>query len=157
MSVPLIIQFKHLHYSVVIESSIMSKNEIEYKAAFNTSAKLGDREEYRFQIDFYLFREDETYIAYCPALDLSSSGETHTEAVSNFYEAFQLYIETCLEAGTLIQDLKQLGWEIKDATIAPPKFMFLMKKPEFSSLIENQIDYERIVSHPLPVQIPCAR
>lgn len=130
--------------------------KIECKAGFKTSAKLGDHEEYRFQIDFYLFREDAIYIAYCPALDLSSSGETHTEAISNFYEAFQLYVETCIEAGTLIQDLKQLGWEIKDASIQPPKFMFLMKKPEFSSLIESQTNYERIVSHPLPVQIPCA-
>ena len=134
----------------------MNKDKIEYKAGFETSAKFGDQEEYRFQIDFYLFREDGMYIAYCPALDLSSSGETHTEAVSNFYEAFQLYVETCIESGTFIQDLKQLGWEIKDATIAPPKFMFLMKKPEFSSLIESQTDYERIVSHPLPVYIPCA-
>lgn len=135
----------------------MEKDKIEYKAGFKTKANIGDQEEYRFQIDFYLFREDGLYIAYCPALDLSSSGETHTEAVSNFYEAFQLYVETCLEAGTLIDDLKQQGWEVKDATIAPPKFMFLMKKPEFSSLIESQIDYERIVSHPLPVHIPCAR
>jgi hypothetical protein len=134
----------------------MDSKQIEYKAGFETSAKLGSQEEYRFRIDFYLFLEDDIYIAYCPALDLSSSGETHTEAVSNFYEAFQLYVETCIEAGTFIQDLKQLGWEIKNATITPPKFKFLMKKPEFSSLIESHTDYERIVSHPLPVHIPCA-
>lgn len=130
-------------------------NKSDFKAIIASSSKLNEGDEYRFQIDFYLFKEDGLFIAYCPSLDLSSSGESHAEAISNFYEAFQLFIETCMESGTLIEALKELGWEIHNATLCPPKFSVLMKNPDFSCLIESQISYERLLSHPLPIPMSC--
>lgn len=67
--------------------------------------------EYRFSIEFVIFRENDLFIAYCPSLDLSSSGESFNDAISNFYEMFQLYIESCVENKTLFADLAAHGWK----------------------------------------------
>lgn len=131
-------------------------DSIEYEAGFETTAESENGTKYRFRIDFYLFKEDGRYISYCPALELASSGENHNEAIANFYEAFQLFVETCEDDCSLVEVLKSLGWKITNATITPPSFSFLMKNPDFSSIIESQVEYERIVSHPLEVDTVCA-
>lgn len=66
--------------------------------------------EYRFAIEYYIFREDDNLIAYCPSLDISTSSKDYGDTVKNFYERFQIYVETCLEMGTLWDDLKKHGW-----------------------------------------------
>lgn len=75
------------------------------KIIMNVSAKDRKETEYRFSIVFYVFQEAGHYIAYCPALDLSTSGKTYNESIANFYEMFQLHIECCIEFGTLQEDL----------------------------------------------------
>ena len=47
--------------------------------------------EYRFAIEYYIFREGDNLIAYCPSLDISTSGKDYSDAVKNFYERFQIY------------------------------------------------------------------
>ena len=49
------------------------------------------------------------YVSYCPALDLYSQGKDPEIAHKNINEAAQLFIETCLDMGTLksvLEDLK---------------------------------------------------
>ncbi len=65
---------------------------------------------HRFTIQYYIFKADGIYIAYCPALDMTSSGEDMNDVVKQFYEHFQLYVECCIEDGTLMDDLKSHGW-----------------------------------------------
>lgn len=69
--------------------------------------------EYHLSVQFYVFKENENYIAYCPSLDLSTSGDTFNNAVSNSYEMLQLYIECCHENGTLSDDLKAHRWKVQ--------------------------------------------
>ncbi len=64
--------------------------------------KNSKQEEYRFSIEYYIFREGDNLIAYCPSLDISTSGKDYGDAVKNFFERFQIYVETCLELGTLV-------------------------------------------------------
>lgn len=64
-------------------------------------------EEFRFAIEYYIFRENDYLIAYCPSLDISTSGKDYPDAIKNFYEQFQIYVETCLELGTLWDDPPQ--------------------------------------------------
>lgn len=71
----------------------------------NNSPNKDKKQGNHFNLDFIVFQRDGAYIAYCPALDISSSGQNFNEAMSNFYEMFQLHIECCIEAGTLQQDL----------------------------------------------------
>ena len=117
------------------------------------SASDDQMREYHFSIEFFIFQENGTFIAYSPALDLSSSAETYNEAISNFYEMFQLYVESCVESGTLQEDLQAHGWKLhkKSKSLQPPSFSVLMKKPEMKKLLESHINFERIVT---PARMP---
>ncbi len=65
------------------------------------------------QAEFKLFgvlkRAGDSYVAYCPPLDLTTQGRSESEAKKNLLEAAQLFIRSCLERGTLDQALKELG------------------------------------------------
>lgn len=107
--------------------------------------------EYHFTLDFLIFQEDGAYIAYCPSLDISTCADTHNEAISNFYEMFQLHIETCLEMGTLQEDLLSHGWKLRDKSLTPPALITLIKKPEVRKLFDDNRNFERISA---PTVIP---
>jgi len=59
-------------------------------------------------------KEDGTFIAHSPALDLSSCGETFEEAKSNFEDAVDIFFDECTKDGTLNQVLESLGWTLKE-------------------------------------------
>ena len=115
------------------------------KLILKTSAKDNASTEYRFQLEFYVFQEDGVYIAYCPSLDISTSGDTFNEAVGNFHERFQLHVEWCVEHGTLLEDLAAHGWKVKKGNIMPPSFSSLMRKTDIKSLITGNKAYEKVV------------
>ncbi len=102
------------------------------------------KEEYRFSIEYYIFREGDNLIAYCPSLDISTSGKDYGDAVKNFFERFQIYIETCLELGTLWDDLRDHGWKVTEKKLTPPAFSRLIRKPEMSKLLGGHINYEKV-------------
>lgn len=66
---------------------------------------------HRFNIQYYIYEADGMFIAYCPALDITSTGEDINDVVTQFYEHFQLYVECCIEDNTLIQDLQNHGFK----------------------------------------------
>lgn len=116
------------------------------KLILKVEAKDDKDSEYRFRLEFYVFHENGAYIAYCPSLDLSTSGDTFNEAVGNFYECFQLHVECCVDYGTLRADLLAHGWKLKDKSIMPPTFSVLMKKPEMKRLMDSSLSFERVVT-----------
>lgn len=121
------------------------------KMILKTSVQDDASTEYRFQLVFYVFRENGLYIAYCPSLDISSSGKAFNDAIGNFYECFQLHIECCVENGTLHDDLLAHGWKFRKNGVVPPKFPVLMRKPEMKKLLESDLSFERIVT---PARFP---
>ena len=65
-------------------------------------------------------KEEEQFVAYTPALDLTTSGETLEEAEKNFHEVVQIFFEECERMGTLEKVLDDLGWKKKgDEWISP--------------------------------------
>ncbi|MBQ7634677.1 MAG: type II toxin-antitoxin system HicB family antitoxin [Bacteroidaceae bacterium] len=113
----------------------------------------GNGAEYHFQLPFYVFPEDNAYVAYCPSLDIATSGKDYADAVKNFFECFQLHIEWCVENGTLLDDLKDHGWKVRKHSAEPPAFRTLSRKPEYASLIGGDKSYQRIVM-PMRINIP---
>lgn len=57
-----------------------------------------------------IFRENGTYIAWCPLLDISTCGPTLKEAQKNFAEMVQVFIEETDKRGTLDDILKEAGF-----------------------------------------------
>lgn len=80
-----------------------------------------------FPISF--LKEGKTYIAYSPALDLSSCGKTLAESERMFTEAVTLFIEELQEMGTLNETLSNLGWtKVRREWHSPVPIAHRMKK-----------------------------
>ncbi len=50
------------------------------------------------------------YLAHCEALDLYSQGSTKREAEKNIIEATELFIQSCMERGTMSEVLQECGF-----------------------------------------------
>ena len=108
------------------------------------------KNKFRFDVDVYIFREEEHMTAYCPSLDLATTGTDFQDAVKNFYECLQLHVECCMEMGTFEEDLKEHGWKVSSKRVVPPSFRTQLKSPQLSELMQSSTNFERISA---PVRI----
>ena len=70
---------------------------------------------YQANLTVTISRQGRRYVAYAPALDISTSGKTETEAKKRFEELVQLFMEELEEAGTTAAVLTELGWTKQSA------------------------------------------
>lgn len=56
------------------------------------------------------------YVAYTPALDLSTSGKSVSEVKHRFAQVVALFFEELEEAGTTADVLSELGWRRQEKT-----------------------------------------
>lgn len=67
-----------------------------------------------------ILREGKRFVAYTPALDLSTSGKSFAEAKARFQEAAELFFEEVERMGTLHETLLSLGWSKVERQWTPP-------------------------------------
>lgn len=65
-------------------------------------------------------RESDQFVAYTPALDLSTAGATLEDAKKNFTEAVELFFDEITAMGTLEDVLLDLGWKKQENIFIPP-------------------------------------
>lgn len=82
------------------------------KGVFHAELK-SKTHELSVKLELYKFKEDNAFIMYCPALDLSTSGKSEEEAEQSFSETFQIYINYCINKKTLVEDLQKNGWDVR--------------------------------------------
>ena len=70
-------------------------------------------------------KDGESFVAYVPALDLTTCGDTFEEAQKMADEAIRMFIEECVRMGTLDQVLESMGWKKRADTREwiPPAFI----------------------------------
>ena len=73
-----------------------------------------------FNLPVSVLREGNKYIAYTPALDLSTSGKTCQEAKKRFEEIVSIFFEEIIREGTVDDVLLNLGWERAQKSWMPP-------------------------------------
>jgi hypothetical protein len=76
------------------------------------------------KIHVIFFREGKKVVAYSPALDLSSCGNTEKQARKRFAEALEIFITETHKMGTLSEVLEECGWckPLKQGTWSPPTY-----------------------------------
>ncbi len=62
------------------------------------------------KIPVLFFKEGNKVIAYSPALDLSSCGDTEQQARERFAEAVTIFLNEIAAMGTLSEVLEECGW-----------------------------------------------
>lgn len=68
----------------------------------------------RIRLKLEIFREGDLYVGICPALNVSSFGDTITEAKKSVQEALEAFIEECDEMRTLTEVLEESGFTLKE-------------------------------------------
>jgi predicted RNase H-like HicB family nuclease len=67
-----------------------------------------------------ILKEGKRFIAYTPALDLSTSGKSYKEVRARFNEIVEIFFEEIISKGTVDEVLTNLGWEKVRAKWIPP-------------------------------------
>src|ERR1017187_3821440 len=70
-----------------------------------------DGESVNVLLNIIIKKEGDYYVAYCPALEVSSYGKTRSEAHKMFNEALEIFIEDTHAKGSFEKVLLQLGWK----------------------------------------------
>jgi hypothetical protein len=97
------------------------------------------------------FMEDNFYIVYSPALDLSGYAMTAEEARQSFTETLAYFLEHALDNKTLNQDLIRLGWKITQQTLVPPSLPEIIShNPNFVEIFEKH-DLKKVS---IPIEMP---
>jgi len=76
---------------------------INYLKRRNNSVHVG--------LDVFIYREDDQYLAYAPALDIFGYGNTTDDAKRTFTNELEIYLDHTIKDQTLEADLKNLGWK----------------------------------------------
>ena len=100
------------------ESGVPSLSKILRKVRKKQNA--ASRHSIGLNLPVIFFKEKGQFVAYTPALDLSTSGETLAQTERRFAETAKIFLEECHAMGTLNEVLRELGWEKKRGTWIPP-------------------------------------
>ena len=87
-------------------------------------------------VSLFVFKEDDTYIAYCPSLDLSGYDLTEESARSDFDYMLVDYLNEQLRNGTLRDDLTLHGWKMGKVK---------GNEPELSDMLDMNEQLRRLV------------
>jgi len=67
-----------------------------------------------------IFKEEDAFVAYTPALDISTAAGTLAEVKKQFAELVGIFFEELENKGTTTEVLESMGWEkVKSAWTAP--------------------------------------
>ncbi len=78
-----------------------------------------------FSFDVHIFKEGDAFVAYVPALDLSSCGASDDEARRNIRDAVRGFLTASAEMGTLEEVLREAGYERVGGAWRAPEFVSL--------------------------------
>jgi predicted RNase H-like HicB family nuclease len=76
-----------------------------------------------FSFDAHIFKEGDAYVAYVPALDVSSCGATDEEARHNIRDAVRGFLAASADMGTLGEILEEAGYEPEGEGWRAPEFV----------------------------------
>lgn len=74
----------------------------------------------KFKLPVSIIREGKKYVAYTPALDLSTSANTFEKAKKRFGELVNIFFDELINKGTLEDVLMNLGWKKIQKEWSPP-------------------------------------
>ena len=74
-----------------------------------------------FSLPVLITKQGRRFVAYTPALDISTSGKSEKDVKSKFIELSNLFLEELIEAGTEKEVLSELGWTKIEKKWTPPE------------------------------------
>jgi len=110
-----------------------------------------DNKNFSIEVEIIILKEGKYFVAYCPALELSSYGKSQSKALSAFEENLGIFLEETLKKQTLEKVLLGLGWILQQkpkANYQPPRYDINAMNKLFKS------NYRSITNETLSLPIP---
>ncbi|OGI76119.1 hypothetical protein A3C67_01595 [Candidatus Nomurabacteria bacterium RIFCSPHIGHO2_02_FULL_42_19] len=76
-----------------------------------------------FNLPVLITKQNKRFVAYTPALDVSTSGKSVKEAKKRFVELANIFLEEIFEAKTGNDVLSELGWKKVQKKWNPPEII----------------------------------
>ena len=76
-----------------------------------------------FNLPVMITKQNKRFVAFTPALDLSTSGKSMKEARERFAELANVFLEEIFEAKTADDVLSELGWKKVQKKWNPPQIV----------------------------------
>lgn len=76
---------------------------------------------FSFSLPVVITKQNRRFVAYTPALDISTSGKSEKDVKNKFTEIVNLFLEELAEAGTTNSVLSELGWKKVEKKWVPPE------------------------------------
>ena len=84
------------------------------------------KESIKLNVDVYVVQEEEYFVAYCPALELSAYADSVEKAKKAFNTEVKIFLEETHKRGTLEKYLLKNGWRLQNM----PKFIYEPPRPD---------------------------
>ena len=78
---------------------------------------------FSFDLFVQIIKQNKRFVAYTPALDISTSGKTEKQARDRFIELANIFLEEIITAGTAHDVLSELGWKVAQKKWTPPRIV----------------------------------
>jgi predicted RNase H-like HicB family nuclease len=109
-----------------------------------------NRNKLEANLEVAFYKEGKYFVAYCPAVEVSSYASTIEKAKERFGEELKIFFDETVKRGTLEKLLIQYGWVLQRKEFKPPtKTNALTRKygdyPYFN-LLHTKIEIPRPVS-----------
>ena len=74
-----------------------------------------------YNLPVLITKQNRRFVAYTPALDISTSGKSENDVKKRFVELVNIFIEEIITAGTVNDILVELGWSKVQKKWTPPQ------------------------------------
>lgn len=94
-------------------------------------------------VDIIFVKEENYFVAYCPALELSAYGDTLEKAKTSFDEEIKIFLSETRSKGTLEKYLLKNGWRLQQlpkVNYEPP----IPKMDKLSALIKSSVFHQQL-------------
>ena len=88
-----------------------------------------------------ILKEDDTFIAHVPELDVSSCGDTEVDARRNIADAVQGFLETAREQGTLHDILQEASYRFENGRWNGPEPVVVPRDGKIESVKPEDLAY----------------
>lgn len=69
--------------------------------------------EIKISVPVFITKEGDSFVAYCPVLELSSYGDSIKDAKESFEDAIDIFLQETSRKGTLEKMLLSFGWVLR--------------------------------------------
>ena len=83
-----------------------------------------EKSAFKINVKVIIVQEDDYFVAYCPALEVSGYADSIEKAKASFDEEMKIFLSETVKRGTLEKYLLKMGWrlrQIPELNYEPPK------------------------------------